>query len=157
MSKRFFSSILIVFGAFAISIHGQTPSLSVQANHPTAKVDPLFNGLMTEEINFSYDGGLYAELIRDRAIGPGRRPLFHWTHVAQGDSIVNVSLDDHNGPSAALPRSLKIAVTAASEKSPAGMQNGGFWGIAVRPNATYTGSFYARADSDGVAVTASLV
>ena len=135
----------------------QGPSLTIQADHPTAKVSPMLYGLMTEEINFSYDGGLYAELIRDRAIGPGRRPLFHWTHVAQGDSIVNVSLDDHNGPSAALPRSLKIAVTAASEKSPAGMQNGGFWGIAVRPNATYTGSFYARADSDGVAVTASLV
>ena len=157
MSKRFFSSILIVFGAFAISIHGQTPSLSVQANHPTAKVDPLFNGLMTEEINFSYDGGLYAELIRDRAIGPGRRPLFYWTSVANGDSVVDVAVDDKNGPTTALQRSIKVMVTAASDEAPAGIQNEGYWGIAVRPNTTYNGSFYAKADSGGVPITARLV
>jgi alpha-N-arabinofuranosidase len=155
--KRLFH--LVIYGNLALPIVllAQGPSLTIQVDHPTAKVSPMLYGLMTEEINFSYDGGLYAELIRDRAIGPGRRPLFHWTHVAQGNSVVNVSLDDHTGPSAALTRSLKVAVTAATDKAPAGVQNDGFWGIAVRPKTTYTGSFYAKADSDGVAVTASLV
>ena len=51
----------------------------------------MLYGLMTEEINFSYDGGLYGELIRDRTVGPGRRPLFHWTQVVRGDSTVNIS------------------------------------------------------------------
>ncbi len=117
----------------------------------------MFYGLMTEEINFSYDGGLYAELIRDRAIGPGRRPLFYWTHVARGESVVDVDLDDHAGPSAALPRSNKVTVSKASDAAPAGLQNEGFWGIAVRPNTTYRGSFYAKADAEGVPITASLV
>jgi alpha-N-arabinofuranosidase len=36
------------------------------------------------------------------------------------------------------------------------MQNDGFWGIPVRPNTTYTGSFYAKADTDGVPVKVSI-
>lgn len=81
----------------------------------------MFYGLMTQEINFSYDSGLYPELIRDRAMGPGRRPLFHWTHVAYGNSVVNLSVDEI-GPSAALTRSIKMAVTAASVSAPAGLR-----------------------------------
>jgi alpha-L-arabinofuranosidase len=157
MGKRFSLLLLFAWMAFSTAVAAQSPSLAIQVDHPTAKVNPMFYGLMTEEINFSYDGGLYAELIRDRAIGPGRRPLFHWTHVALGASVVNVSLDDHSGPSAALTRSIKIAVTAATDAAPAGVQNDGYWGMAVRPNTTYTGSFFAKADTAGVPITASLV
>ena len=135
----------------------QSPSLVIQADHSTAKVNPMFYGLMTEEINFSYDGGLYAELIRDRTVGPGRRPLFYWTHVAKGASMVDATVDDHTGPSTALARSIKMTVSEASESAPAGIQNGGYWGIAVRPNTTYRGSFYAKADVEGLPITANLV
>jgi alpha-N-arabinofuranosidase len=157
MGKRF--SLLPLFAslAFSTAVPAQSPSLAIQADHPTAKVNPMFYGLMTEEINFSYDGGLYAELIRDRTVGPGRRPLFYWTHVAKGASMVDVTVDDHTGPSAALARSIKMTVSAASDSAPAGIQNEGYWGIAVRPNTTYTGSFYAKADLEGVPITASLV
>jgi alpha-N-arabinofuranosidase len=157
MSKRFaVSSLLIVF-ALVGSLSAQTPKLSIEADHPTARVSPMLYGLMTEEINFSYDGGLYPELVRDRAIGPGRRPLFHWTMVARGNSVVDVAVDDKTGPSAALPRSLKVSVTSATEAAPAGVQNDGFWGIPVRPQTAYVGSFYAKTDSAGVPVTVSII
>lgn len=48
-------------------------------------------GLMTEEINFSYDGGIYPELVRDRAIGHGWGALAHWTMVARGNPAVAIS------------------------------------------------------------------
>src|SRR3954469_22161290 len=38
----------------------------VQVDKPGSKISPLLFGLMTEEINHSYDGGLYAELIQNR-------------------------------------------------------------------------------------------
>jgi alpha-N-arabinofuranosidase len=157
MGKRFF--LLPLFASLASStvMPAQSPSLVIQADHSTAKVNPMFYGLMTEEINFSYDGGLYAELIRDRTVGPGRRPLFYWTHVAKGASMVDVTVDDHTGPSTALARSIKMTVSEASESAPAGIQNGGYWGIAVRPNTTYRGSFYAKADVEGLPITANLV
>lgn len=43
------------------------PTVAVQADQVNSELNPLFYGLMTEEINYSYDGGLYAELIRNRA------------------------------------------------------------------------------------------
>ena len=38
----------------------------IKADQVAAKVSPMLYGLMTEEINYSYDGGLYAELVRNR-------------------------------------------------------------------------------------------
>jgi alpha-N-arabinofuranosidase len=157
MSKRFFACALLSVFVHSFSLLAQGPSLAIDLDHPTAKVSPTLYGLMTEEINFSYDGGLYAELVRDRTIGADWQALAHWTLVARGNAQATVSADDKTGPSAALPRSLKLTVTAATEAAPAGVQNDGFWGIAVRPQTTYTGSFYAKADTAGVAVTASLV
>jgi alpha-L-arabinofuranosidase len=135
------------------ALAGQTPSLTIYVDQPTAKVSPTLYGLMTEEINFSYDGGLYPELVRDRTIGTGWQALAHWTVVERGGSAVEISADEQNGPSAALPRSMKVKVTAASATAPAGVQNDGYWGMAVRPHSTYTGSFYAKTDSPGLAAT----
>ena len=156
MRKLSFSLILLI-ASLPLSLVAQAPSLDLQVDHPTAQVSPMLYGLMTEEINFSYDGGLYPELVRDRAIGKSWESLFHWTMVARGDSAVKISRDDTSGPSTAQPRSIKVSVTAASEAAPAGVQNDGFWGIPVRPQTTYTGSFYAKSDSAGVPVTVSLV
>jgi alpha-N-arabinofuranosidase len=76
--------------------------------------------------------------------------------VARGDSSVNVSIDDSSGPSAILTRSLRVAVSKASEASPAGVENDGYWGIPVRPHAVYSGSFYAMTDSPGIPVAVTL-
>jgi alpha-N-arabinofuranosidase len=150
-------SLILLIASLPLSLVAQAPSLDLQVDHPTAQVSPMLYGLMTEEINFSYDGGLYPELVRDRAIGKGWGSLFHWSMVARGDSAVKILMDETTGPSVALPRSIKVNVTAASEAAPAGIQNDGFWGIPVRPQTTYTGSFYAKTDSAGVPVTVSLM
>jgi alpha-N-arabinofuranosidase len=158
MRKRYFFLPLLTFALALPSILvSQTPSLDIQVNHPTAKVSPTLYGLMTEEINYSYDGGIYAELVRDRAIGTGWRALAHWSMVAKGNSMVDLTADDTTGPSAALPRSLKVHVTAATGAAPAGVQNDGYWGFPIHPETTYVGSFYAKTDNPGVPVTVSLV
>jgi alpha-N-arabinofuranosidase len=43
--------------------------LTIHADQPVSKVSPTLYGLMTEEINYSYDGGLYAEMVRNRTFG----------------------------------------------------------------------------------------
>ena len=56
-------------------VRAQQPmTVTVRVDQPGARIDPIFYGLMTEEINFSYDGGLYAELIRNRTFETTRRP-----------------------------------------------------------------------------------
>ena len=150
------TSLLAILTVLALPLSAQGPSLTIQVNHPTANVSPTLYGLMTEEINHSYDGGLYAELVNDRSIGFGFGALTNWNMVVRGDSAEDVSVDTSTGPGAAQPRSLKIAVTAATGAAPAGVENDGYWGIAVRPDTTYTGSFWAKTDSDGVPITVSL-
>ncbi len=155
MGKRIF--VWLSLAVAPVALVAQAPMFTIHADQPTAKVSPTLYGLMTEEINFSYDGGLYAEMVRDRALGKGWRELEHWTVVERGNSSAEVAVDEHAGVSAALPRSLKVTVKAASKTAPAGVQNDGFWGMAVRPNTTYTGSFYAKTDSPDLPVTIALV
>jgi alpha-N-arabinofuranosidase len=157
MNKSFSTLALLAILTASSSLFAQAPSLTVHVDQPTAKVSPTLYGLMTEEINFSYDGGLYGELIRDRTIGSDWQALAHWTLVTRGNSAATISPDQNTGPSAALPRSLKVSVTTATGATPAGVQNDGYWGIPARPQTYYSGSFYAKSDSAGVPVTVSLV
>src|SRR5580765_309057 len=63
--KKFIS--VLGFSIFIVHfINAQTANLNLDFTKPGASVSPMLYGLMTEEINHSYDGGLYAELIRNR-------------------------------------------------------------------------------------------
>jgi alpha-N-arabinofuranosidase len=120
-----------------------TPVLKIDAARVTGNVDPIHYGLMTEEINFSYEGGLYGELIRNRTFKSNPRSPDFWSAV--GGATMTV---DTNQPlNSALNLSLKLDASGASESAPAGIANGGYWGIPVRPNTTYHASFYARGEN----------
>lgn len=123
-------------------------TLSIQLDHPAHPVSPTLYGLMTEEINYSYDGGLYAELVRNRTFQDhGFGGVAHWDIVHLGNSSAAMSIDPAEGPSSALQHSLLIDIKNADAASPAGVRNEGYWGMAVRPNTTYKGSLYAKADA----------
>jgi len=156
MNKPFAVAALLASALLPFSLLAQSPSLAIQVDHPTATVSPTLYGLMTEEINYSYDGGIYGELIRDRTPSQAWDALRLWPMVARGDSLVNVSTDDSGGLSKALARSLRVTVTKASPASPAGVENGGYWGIPVRPHTVYAGSFYAKTDATDIPITVAL-
>ncbi|MFT4111300.1 alpha-L-arabinofuranosidase C-terminal domain-containing protein [Silvibacterium sp.] len=98
---------------------------------------------MTEEINYSYDGGLYAEMVRNRTFRNAWKGQQHWLVVEQGESKVEMKAGTE-GPSAALPNSLLLEVKGASDKDQAGIANDGYWGMALQPSTVYQGSFYAK-------------
>jgi len=123
-------------------------SLSIQLDKPAHAVSPTLYGLMTEEINYSYDGGLYAEMVRNRTFQDhGFGGVAHWNIEHLGNSVATIAIDQADGPSNALQHSLAISVKQADPVNPAGVRNEGFWGMALRPNTTYKGSLYAKADS----------
>lgn len=138
-----------------------TPMLQIKADQVNAKVSPMFYGLMTEEINYCYDGGLYAELIRNRIfketpIRRGRRGggeaspeqrtdgLMYWEVVQTGGGAASMSQDKTQPMNDALTNSLKLEVTSAGENQRAGISNQGFWGIPVRPNTEYKARIHAK-------------
>jgi alpha-N-arabinofuranosidase len=113
---------------------------------------------MTEEINHSYEGGLYAELIQNRAFHADWEGEPPWDLVRHGNAVAGRSLDKATGPSQALPYSMKLSVTTASPGNEAGLTNPGFWGYGLRPNTTYSGSLYARVEnSDAGPITIQMV
>ena len=126
-------------------------TLKIDASKPVAQVSPTLYGLMTEEINYSYEAGLYAELVQDRTFLTVGRDTENWIPVPQGTAHGSVMRDRATGPSAALPGSLKMTVTQADAANAYGLRNRGWWGVPLRPNTTYTGSVYAKADKDAMA------
>ncbi|HEY4380391.1 MAG TPA: alpha-L-arabinofuranosidase C-terminal domain-containing protein [Acidobacteriaceae bacterium] len=126
-------------------------TLRIDASKAVAKVSPTLYGLMTEEINYSYDGGLYGELVQDRTFESSRSDTENWIPVPQGIARGSVMRDPSTGPSAALTASLKMTVTQADAANAYGLRNRGWWGVPLRPNTTYTGSVYAKSDKDAMA------
>lgn len=142
-------------------VHGTPPSaahLTVDPADIVTPVSPTLYGMMTEEINHSYDGGLYAELIQNRAFRTSWVGVEHWDLVRCGDAAASMDVDRSAGPSSALPQSLRLTVHEASPGNEAGIGNSGYWGIGLRPHTTYKGSFYAKVDDPAVGpVTANLI
>lgn len=128
-----------------IAISQKPAEISIQADQVTAHVSPLFYGLMTEEINYSYDGGIYAELIRNRNFKEDLKDPVHWQMIKEGGAAGSMSLDAGTPFNAAVTSTLKLVVDQASSKEHAGIANDGFWGIPVKPDTTYKATFYAKA------------
>src|SRR4051794_19607407 len=70
-------------------------SITIDATQPGAKIGPMFYGLMTEEINHAYDGGLYAELIQNRTFQDRRDRPIAWS-VVPSESAGKIALDTNN-------------------------------------------------------------
>ncbi len=136
----------------------QPATLTIHADQPVSAVSPTLYGLMTEEINYSYDGGLYAEMVRNRTFRGNWSGVPYWYLVEDGNAAAKMEVDKTTGPSDALPSSLRLDVEHADAHNQAGVLNVGWWGFALRPETTYKGSFYAKAGSSDLgAVTVSLV
>ncbi len=137
---------------------GAPAKLTIDASKIVSPVSPTLYGMMTEEINHAFDGGLYAELLQNRTFRPSWMGVEHWDLVRNGNAAAEMRVDDTTGPSTALPHSLKLTVKSASPGSEAGISNAGYWGVPLRPHTTYKGSFYAKAEDVAVGpVTARLV
>jgi alpha-N-arabinofuranosidase len=147
-------ALLTIGGALSAPVGmGQSSvvTLNIQLDKPMHAVSPTLYGLMTEEINYSYDGGLYAEMVRNRTFQDhGFGGVAHWNIVHLGNSMASMAIDPAEGPSDALQHSLVIDVKSADAANRAGVRNEGYWGMALRPTTAYKGSLYAKADSTDV-------
>ena len=141
----------------AVAPAAEPGKLVIDIDKPGARISENFYGLMTEEINYSYDGGIYGELIQNRIFKntPRRRrgveesngspAIPHWSLIKSDGGDGNIALDPSSPVNTtALTTSLKLSITSISGGGRVGVINDGFWGIPVRPNAEYQTSFYAK-------------
>ncbi|QHA08057.1 alpha-L-arabinofuranosidase [Streptomyces broussonetiae] len=125
-----------------VPVDATTPLLSVDVGNPAHAVSPVLPGLMFEDINHSGEGGIYAELVQNRAMMADDTTPVHWSGVGGA----TLALDTATPLNTALNRSLKVVLpSSAGAGSRAGVANDGFWGIPVRPGTTYTARLFAKA------------
>jgi alpha-L-arabinofuranosidase len=146
--------LVLVMTAGTLSVIAQSSGgvaeLNLDVTRIVSPISPTLYGLMTEEINHSYDGGLYAEMIQNRAFHSDWEGTPPWDLVRRGNAVASRSLDTSNGPSKALSYSMRLNVTSASNGNEAGLTNPGFWGFGLRPDTTYSGSLYARVEDTDI-------
>lgn len=126
-------------------IFAQTATVTVQVDRPGAKINPALHGIFFEEVNMAGDGGLYAELIRNRSFEDSDNPK-HWSLVHGKSANGKLTIDSQRPMSKKNPRSLKWTIDAADDNNRVGVASDGYYGIPLQKNAVFEFSFAARAD-----------
>lgn len=122
--------------------------LNVDVLKKGVPVSPTHYGIFFEDINHAADGGLYAELIRNRSFEDATTPEY-WTSVNQtgAQSAVSLETTAENLMNQAQTRALKLTITRATATANAGVANTGYWGINVVSGRKYTLSFFAKCNA----------
>ncbi len=119
------------------------PTLTIQADQPGAKINPAMWGIFFEDINLGADGGLYAELIKNRAF-EFPEPLMGWHALSPSKSVGTLAIREENPFNAKNPHYLRIE---SQGKDLFGIANEGFRGIGVRQGEAYNFSAQIRVGS----------
>ncbi|HTQ51238.1 MAG TPA: alpha-L-arabinofuranosidase C-terminal domain-containing protein [Candidatus Acidoferrales bacterium] len=127
-------------------------SLTIQAGRPGAKINPAMWGVFFEDINFGADGGLYAELVKNRSF-EFPDPLMGWTRISPSLACGQLSIRTDNPFDAANPHYLRIQ---SEGTAPFGVANEGFRGIGLREDESYDFSIQIRGVSGAPRVNVQL-
>ena len=146
-----------------------TSLITIEADGLTIPVNQDLYGITLEEINHGIEGGLYAELIRNRSFEEGVPPLNcpysvsrnvlitpnGWTiPFIRGDSIPGwhristsntwIALDMQEVINARNHRSLLVSIATTAEMGRGGIVAEGYQGMAIRKGDTYDLSLFAK-------------
>ena len=125
---------LSLMAAFVLTASAQQV-MNIDTKNVGVPIQPTMYGLFFEDINFAADGGLYGELVKNRSFEFPQR-LMGWR--AFGKFEVR---DD--GPFERNPHYVRLSYSGHNDKI-SGLENEGFFGIAVKEGATYRFSVWAR-------------
>ncbi len=131
-------NFLAVAAATALSLPALSNgaiTLTVNANQPGAKINPSMWGIFFEDINLGADGGLYAELVKNRSF-EFTNHLMGWSKSNSGQWEIR-----HENPASTVnPNYLRLEGNAQ-------ISNEGFRGMGIHNGETYDFSTQARSDS----------
>jgi len=134
---------IFLFQFFAIGIicSAQTSNIiTVNAEKPGSVIQPTMWGIFFEDINFAADGGIYAELVKNRSF-EFSKPLMGWK-ILKPDTTSGVLIINQSKTNPANPRYARI--TVAPGESSFGLSNAGFRGIGIKKGMNYNFSVLAR-------------
>lgn len=134
MNKNRFTAFLLIAYTFLCIANAQT-KISVEVKKTGSVIQSTMYGIFFEDINYGADGGLYAEMIKNRS--------FDFPQNFMGWNIFgNVKLQN-DGPFENNPHYIRIGNSGHDHKH-SGVENEGFFGISVKKDAEYRFSVWAR-------------
>lgn len=152
MKKIIYLCLLL---SFFTTINAQV-RLNINANLLGPSISDTHYGIFYEDINHAADGGIYAELIRNRSFEDGPRfgrpaTMQAWKTVFKDGGIINSKLIQPSSNEKLLNdvqrNALKLSIDGT--KSPVRLVNSGFWGINAVQGRSYKLSFWAKGDYKG--------
>jgi Alpha-L-arabinofuranosidase len=119
----------------------QTHNIQVDVKKVGSPIQKTMYGIFFEDINYGADGGLYAELVKNRSF-EFPQSLLGWT------TFGNVEVRTDGAPFANNPHYVRLSYPGHDEKQ-TGLDNEGFFGVGVKQDAEYRFSVWARSAQDG--------
>lgn len=157
--------LILIFGFLLLA----SVVTNAQPTKGGKKISSDLFGLFFEDINYSADGGLYAELVQNRSFeyNPTERsewnPFSYWEYISPGFSYGRVSVETSAPLHPNNPHYLVLDVEHVGKEvkfvgtSGVGLKNSGFDGMVVKTNDQYNFSMFARQLSkDPISFTVSL-
>ena len=141
LHKALMSAFLLSAG---MALNAQNAhQMVVQTNKIGAEIQPTMYGLFFEDINYGADGGLYAEMIKNRSFEFPQN-FMGWT------TFGNVKLMN-DGPFERNPHYVRLGDPGHAHKR-TGIENEGFFGVTVKKDAEYRFSVWARGENQKIRV-----
>ncbi len=130
------------FGALLIgsSVCAGSVALTIDADKPGAKINPAMWGVFFEDINFGADGGLYAELVKNRSF-EFPDPMMGWIEISPSLAKGELAIRDDQPFDPANPHYVRLQ---SEGTAPFGISNEGFRGMGVRKGEAYNFSAQIR-------------
>ena len=129
----------LLAGIVPLAHTAETSTLSLTVDKPGHAISPLLYGIFFEDINCSADGGLYAEMVRNRNFEDSDTPDY-WQTLGSGTTITVESAEPVSPNN---PHSLRVEVKHLDGPR-AGVANDGFWGMSVVQAEEYELSLFAK-------------
>ena len=140
-------SVALAFAA-ALSAQAADHVMDVKTQKLGAPIQPTMYGLFFEDINFAADGGLYAEMVKNRSF-EFPQALMGWRAFGRVD-IKN------DGPFERCPHYVMLSDPGHKERR-TGLQNEGFFGIGVFRDQEYRFSVWAKAPKGNSQIRVQLI
>ena len=138
MKKFLFLILFFVSGIFCSAQSSNV--ITVYADKPGSSIQPTMWGIFFEDINFAADGGIYAELVKNRSF-EFFKPLMGWK-ILKPDTTSGILIINQSKTRPSNPRYARV--TVAPVEPSFGLSNAGFRGIGIKKGMNYTFSVLAR-------------